>query len=78
MPHAVDATDAKRVPGARPRRSRLAVEIAVALLVKFVLLYVLWAVWFAHPVSRHLDEGSVAAALFRVDHGPAERRETRE
>ena len=78
MPHAMDATDAKGVPWARPRRSRLAVEFAVALIVKFVLLYAIWAAWFAHPVTRNLDERGVAAALLRLDHAAAEHRETRE
>jgi hypothetical protein len=51
------------------RRSRLAVEITVALLVKFLLLYALWAAWFAHPQSRDLDGASVSAVLLST--GPS-------
>jgi hypothetical protein len=52
-------------------RSRLAIEITVALVIKFLLLYVIWAVWFAHPASRDLNERGVAAALFGVPHAPS-------
>jgi len=55
-------------------RSRLAIEITVALVIKFLLLYVIWAVWFAHPMSRELDARGVAAALFRVPQVPAGRQ----
>ena len=47
------------------RRSRLAAEIAIALAVKFALLYLLWAAFFAEPQSRDLDAGAVTAALLR-------------
>ncbi len=56
-------------------RSRLAIEITVALVIKFLLLYVIWAVWFAHPVSRQLDARGVAATLFAVQDVPPVRRD---
>ena len=56
----------------RPR-SRLAIEITIALLIKFILLYVIWAAWFAHPASRDLDDRGVAATLFNVPQVPAGR-----
>ena len=48
-------------------RSRLALEITVALCIKVVLLYLLWAAFFSHPASRQLNERRVADDLF----GPA-------
>jgi len=47
------------------RRSRLAVEISIALAIKFALLYVIWAAFFADPQGRGLDASAVAAALLR-------------
>jgi hypothetical protein len=65
------------MPAGRPR-SRLAVEVTVALLVKFLLLYAIWAAWFAHPESRRLDERGVAANLLAVKPAPPARAEPRE
>jgi hypothetical protein len=53
-------------PGPRSR-SRLALEIKIALCLQAVLLYLLWAAFFSHPASRQLNERRVAADLF----GPA-------
>ena len=67
-----DASAATTAAGAlrtaRPRRSRprLALEITVALAVKLLLLYAIWATWFAHPASRTLDERGVVAAVLGV------------
>jgi hypothetical protein len=78
MNHAAHATGAKALPPARRPRARLALEITIVLLVKFLLLYAIWAVWFAHPASRHLDERGVAATLFAVKNVPPGREEARE
>lgn len=78
MNHAAQATDAKALPPARRPRARLAVEITVVLVIKCLLLYAIWAVWFAHPASRHLDERDVAATLFAVKNVPPGREESRE
>ena len=48
---------------AKRRRPRLAVEIALALAIKFALLAVIWAAFFAAPQSRDVDASAVAAAL---------------
>lgn len=45
-------------------RPRLAVELTVALVVKFVALAVIWNLWFAHPASKHLDAPSIGAAVY--------------
>jgi hypothetical protein len=78
MRDAAQVTGAKALPPAGRPRSRLLIEITVALLIKFLLLYVIWAVWFAHPASRNLDERGVAATLFDVKHAPSGRKESRE
>ena len=51
----------------RGRRSRLAIEITLALCIKAVLLYLILAAFFSHPASRQLTVGRIAADLF----GPA-------
>ena len=48
----------------RRRRPRLAVEITVALVVKFAALAVIWNLWFAHPASKRLDPQSIGAAVY--------------
>jgi hypothetical protein len=48
----------------RRRRSRLAVELTVALVVKLVALAVIWNLWFAHPVSKHIDAPGIGAAIY--------------
>ena len=50
---------AKRRP-----RPRLAVELTVALVVKFAALAVIWNIWFAHPASRHVDASAIGAAVY--------------
>jgi hypothetical protein len=51
----------------RRRRSRLAVELTVALVVKFVALAVIWHLWFAHPASKRIDPASIGAAVYSSD-----------
>jgi hypothetical protein len=46
------------------RRPNLAREIAIVLAVKFLALFVIWSVWFAHPEARRLDGARVAATLY--------------
>jgi hypothetical protein len=48
----------------RMRRARLAVELAVALVVKLAALAVIWNIWFAHPASKRLDAPGVGAAVY--------------
>ena len=48
----------------RRRRPRLAVEITVALIVKFAALAVIWNLWFAHPASKRLDPQSIGTAVY--------------
>ena len=48
----------------RRRRPRLALEITVALAVKFVALAVIWHLWFAHPAARRLDARGIGAAVY--------------
>ncbi|MCC6207118.1 MAG: hypothetical protein IT488_03050, partial [Gammaproteobacteria bacterium] len=44
----------------------LAVEITAALIVKLLFVWVLWFLFFSHPMDEHLDGASVAAALTGV------------
>ena len=71
--------DAARAPSRR--RSRLMLEIAIALCVKAALLVALHQLWFSHPQSKRLTERGVAAALFgpaSVAIGPANDKERRD
>ena len=76
MRGAAQRTDGNRPRATAWRRSRLAVEIAAALVVKFVLLLAIWAAWFSHPARPNLDERTVAAAVLGAAHGTAEPKET--
>jgi len=46
------------------RRPNLAREIAIVLAIKFLALFVIWSVWFAHPEASRVDGAQVAAALY--------------
>ena len=48
----------------RRRRPRLATELTVALVVKFVALAAIWHLWFAHPASKRIDAPGVGAAVY--------------
>ena len=37
------------------KRDRLAIEIVLVLTAKMALLYLIWAVWFSHPETRHMQ-----------------------
>jgi hypothetical protein len=56
----------------RRRRSRLAVELTVALVVKFVALAVIWHLWFAHPASKRIDAPGIGAAVYSSEAASAE------
>jgi hypothetical protein len=56
----------------RRRRPRLAVEIAVALAVKFAALAVIWNVWFAHPASQRIDAPIIGAAVYSSEAAKAD------
>jgi uncharacterized membrane protein len=46
------------------RRSRLAIEIALALIVKLVAMVLIWNVWFSDPASRRLAPERVGAVVY--------------
>jgi hypothetical protein len=46
------------------RRPNLAREIALVLAVKFLALFVIWSIWFAHPEGSRLDGRQVGASLY--------------
>ena len=56
----------------RMRRARLAVELAVALVVKLAALAVIWNIWFAHPASKRLDAPGVGAAVYSSETAKAD------
>jgi hypothetical protein len=56
----------------RRRRTRLAVELTVALVVKLAALAVIWNVWFAHPASKRLDAPHVGAAVYSSEPAKAD------
>jgi hypothetical protein len=47
----------------RKRYNRLGVEIAVILLVKILLLYLLWAMCFSHPVAKDARQSAVTRVI---------------
>jgi hypothetical protein len=66
-----------RVPD-RARRSRLAIEISIALAVKFLLLYAIWNASFSDPVSKTMTQQRIGSDLFGPLNGQAASRETRD
>jgi hypothetical protein len=58
------------------RRSRLRLEIAIALCAKLLLLFALHQIWFSHPQSKGLTDRGVAAALFGPVNSPLPREES--
>jgi hypothetical protein len=46
------------------RRPNLAREIAIVLAVKFLALFLIWSVWFAHPETSRLESRNVAASVY--------------
>ena len=57
------------------RRPSLAREITIVLAIKFLALYVIWSVWFAHPEASHLNVQQVGAALYSSNTAVPERSE---
>jgi hypothetical protein len=57
------------------RRPNLAREITVVLAIKFLALYVIWSVWFAHPEASRLNGQQVGAALYSSNTAVPERSE---
>ena len=57
------------------RRPNLAREITVVLAIKFLALYVIWSVWFAHPEASRLNVQQVGAALYSSNTAVPERSE---
>ncbi len=54
------------------KRPHLARELALALIVKFVALAVIWNLWFAHPASKRLDAPSIGAAIYSSEAASAD------
>jgi len=57
------------------RRGRLWLEITLALCVKLLLLIAIHHFWFSQPLSKHLTDQGVAAALFGPVSFPSPREE---
>ena len=57
------------------RRPNLAREIVIVLAVKFLALFVIWSVWFAHPEASRLNVQQVGAALYSSNTAVPERSE---
>jgi hypothetical protein len=53
------------------RRSRLALEVGVVLVAKVVALALIWYVWFADPVARHLEPERIGAVVYSSASAPA-------
>jgi hypothetical protein len=46
------------------RRTRLALEITVVLMIKLAALAVIWHVWFSDPEDRRIDAERVGARMY--------------
>jgi len=46
------------------RSPRLRRELVVALALKFAAIFVLWLLFFSHPLDERLDETQVGATVF--------------
>jgi hypothetical protein len=52
------------------RRSRLALEVAVVLVVKLVALALMWKVWFSDPAAHHLGPERVGSVVYSSASAP--------
>jgi hypothetical protein len=52
------------------RKPLLAWEITLTLVIKFSLIYIIWLLFFSHPVEKSLDIRQVGNAIFG-DHATA-------
>jgi hypothetical protein len=77
-PAAASSRTAEADAGLHARRSRLGIEITVALCVKLLLLFGLYQIWFSQPQSKRLTGHGVAAALFGPVNNPLPREEHRD
>lgn len=50
--------------GQSKRRSRLAREIVVVLVIKFVMLAVIWWVWFSEPADKGLSSEHIGTVIY--------------
>jgi hypothetical protein len=50
--------------GPSKRRSHLGREIAVVLVIKFVLLALIWWFWFSNPQDEHLRGEHIGTAIY--------------
>ena len=59
-----DAVASRSRADRRAHRSRLAIEITIALVVKFFLIYAIWSAWFSDPVSKKMTKATIATDIF--------------
>jgi hypothetical protein len=50
------------------RRPRLARDVIIVLVIKFCLIYAIWALWFSDPVAKHMRMESDAVARAFLSH----------
>lgn len=46
-------------------------EIIVIAIVKTLLLYAIWAIWFSHPSDKYLDADAIERVLLRAPVSPS-------
>ena len=51
----------------RRHRSRFALEMAIVLVVKIAALALIWSVWFADPMPRHLRPERIGTVVYSTD-----------
>jgi len=60
----IDATSPKNWLASNPEALQLALEITLALAVKFAAMIVIWHVWFSHPEGRQLNGERIGAMIY--------------
>lgn len=43
---------------------KIAIEIALVLVVKVTLLFILWKLFFSHPIAKTMDQIAISERLF--------------
>jgi hypothetical protein len=50
------------------KSARLAIEITIILIVKVILLWLIWAMFFAHPIAKETRQSEVTRIILNQTH----------
>ncbi len=57
----------QQLKGANKSR-RLAIEITIILIVKVILLWLIWAIFFSHPIAKEARQSEVTRIILNQTH----------